>query len=101
VFIIDWEFTEFSYNPLEDLADILIDEQLSKEQSEFIIDRYRDLAKIELNDSVLKENKKLKILYQLSWSLVENSKLRENQKTPKKYLKYPKERKEKFNSIEK
>lgn len=101
LFIIDWEFAGFSYNPMEDIADVLINENLNEEQSEVLISHYKNLTEIELNGSVLKESKKLKLLYQLSWSLVEISKLRKNQKSAEKYLRYARERKEKFSSIEK
>jgi len=99
LFILDWEFAGFSHYPLEDLADILIDEHLKKEQIELVIDRYKHLSSIELTDSTLKESKKLKLLFQLSWSLVEISKLKKNRKTKEKYRKYAKERKHKFEEL--
>lgn len=100
LFVIDWEFAGFSYYPLEDLADILIDENLKKEQVELVIDQYKSLSTIEITESVLTNNKKLKLLFQLSWSLVEISKPRKNGESSEKYHNYARERKEKFNSIQ-
>ena len=98
--VIDWEFAGFSYYPVEDLADALIDENLREEQIKIIVDQYKRLSNIELTDSVLKESKKLKLLFQLSWSLVEISKLKQRSESTEKYSKYARERKEKYNSIE-
>lgn len=96
LFIIDWEFAGFSYYPLEDLADILLDEHLKDEQIELVIDQYKHLSGIKFTDSMLGENKKLKLLFQLSWSLVEISKLEQNGEPIEKYREYAKERKQKF-----
>lgn len=100
LFIIDWEFAGFSYYPIEDLADILLGENLKQEQIELVIDQYKQLSSIKITGSVLKESKKLKLLFQLSWSLVEISQLNQNGKSTEKYHEYARERKEKFNSIE-
>lgn len=100
LFIIDWEFSGFSYYPVEDLADILLDEHLDQEQAGFVKETYSSLSNFEVTEATIAKNKKLKLLFQLSWSLAEISRRKKNEETTEKYCKYARERKIKFESIE-
>lgn len=90
LYFIDWEFAKFSYHPESDLVDVFIDEQLAKEQIEIIKQAYRRKTSFGGSlDREVEKAKKLRLLFQLSWSL---ERLAKNQ--DEKYLNYAEERKQ-------
>jgi len=95
LYIIDWEFAKFSYHPESDLADVFIDEELTEEQIETIKRTYRQKTSFaESLDKEIEKAKKLRLLFQISWSLN-----RFTDTDDSKYIGYAKDRKQKLEQL--
>lgn len=86
IYFIDWEFAEFRERPESDLADLFIGENISKQQQDKMIEKYRKLSNRGKGiEKDIRELKKIIYLSRITWGLKQGDKTDFCKKQKEKY----------------